>query len=221
MNKVSLNWKRLLWVVFITLYCGLFFYNFFSPFHNWSVSYIYTMLLVVWLGLEYYEQRLFFQAGFVPIELFSWPLRTLFALFFYSSFVIGISTIVWWHKNQIGLYPFIHIIGLALLIISIVMRRKVMSKGAIEKKDISQFYLSIVLLIISIAFGYGSKFSMLYVLVVGLPLILLQRWFENVQFQHFENYVHGKTTTVSLKAKEFERLWHQYFETKLNKKKKK
>ncbi len=221
MNRVSLNWKRLLWVVFITLYCGLFFYNFFNPFDNWFVSYMYTMLLVVWLGLEYYEQHLFFQAGFVPIELFSWPLRTLFALFFYSSFVIGISTIVWWHRNQIGLYPVIHIIGLALLIISILMRRKVMSTEVIEKKNISQFYLSIALLIISIALGYGSKFSMLYVLAIGLPLILLQRWFEQVQFQHFENDVHSKSTTVSIKAKEYERLWHQYFEKEIKKKKKK
>jgi len=221
MNKFSLNWKRLLWVVFIALYCGLFFYNFFNPFQDWFVSYIYTMLLVVWLGIEYYEQHLFFQAGFVPIELFSWPLRTLFALFFYSSFVIGISTIVWWHRNQIGLYPFIHIIGLVLLVISIVLRRKGMSKGMTERKDISQFYLSIALLIVSIALGYGSKFSMLYVLVIGLPLIILQRWFEQVQFRHFENYLHGKGTTAPLKAKEYERLWHQYFEKKIKKKKKK
>jgi hypothetical protein len=178
------------------------------------------MLLVLWLGIEYYRQHLFFQTGFVPIELFSWPLRTLFALFFYSSFVIGVSTIVWWQKNQTGLYPFVQIIGLVLLLYSIFMRWKIVNKEMIEKKDISQFYLSIVLLISSIALGYGSKFSIAYVIVIGLPLVLLLKRFEHIQFQHFENYVHGTGAPAPLKMKEYARLWHQYFEKRIKKKKK-
>lgn len=220
MNKVFLNWKRLLWVCIISLYLGLFFYNFYSPFHNWFISYIYTMFLVIWLGVEYYRQHLFFQTGFVPIELFSWPLRTLFALFFYSSFVIGVSTIVWWQNNQIGLYPFIHLIGLALLFYSIFMRWKIENKEMIEKKDISQFYLSVVLLISSIALGYGSKFSIAYVVVIGLPLVLLQKRFEHIQFKHFVKYAHDTGTPAPLKTKEYTRLWHQYFEKRIKKKKK-
>ncbi len=220
MNRTSFNWKRLLWVCIISLYLGLFFYNFYSPFHNWFVSYIYTMILVVWLGIEYYRQHLFFQSGFVPIELYSWPLRTLFALFFYSSFVVGVSTIVWWQKNQLGLYPFVHIIGLVLLLYSIFMRWKIVNKEMIGEKDISQFYLSIVLLISSIALGYSSKFSIAYVVVIGLPLVLLQKRYEHTQYKQFENYVNGTGTPAPIKPKEHVRLWHQYFERKLKKKKK-
>ncbi len=221
MIKMRIHWKRLIWVIFICLYSGLFFYNFFNPFGNWFLAYIYTILLVVWLGVEYYEQRLFFQTGFVPIELYSWPLRALFALFFYSSFIIGVSTIVWWHKNQIGFYPFIQITGLMLLIFSIFIRRRTISKGMIKNENISQFYLSITILMCSVALGYGSKFSIAYVVIIGAPLILLEKRLEQMQFKRFENYLHSKKTVETLEEKDYIHLWHQYFDKQLKKKKKK
>jgi hypothetical protein len=218
---MHIHWKRLIWVIFICLYTSLFFYNFHSPYNNWFISYIYTMVFIVWLGVEYYERRLFFQSGFVPAVLYSWPLRTLFALFFYSSFVIGNATIVWWQKNQTGLYPFIQIIGLALLAVSIYLRRQFFRKKIITDADITRFYLSVAVLICSIALGYGSVFLIVYVIVIGLPLIYLQRGFEIRQYKRFQNFAFSKQKIDKVGVKEYNNLWHRFIEKQLKKRGKK
>ena len=179
------------------------------------------MILIIWLGVEYYEKRLFFQTGFLPIALYSWPLRSLFALFFYSSFIIGISTIAWWHKNQIGLYPFIQIIGFALLIFSIFLRRQSFKGKKVTEENISQFYLSTLLLVSSIALGYGSKFLILYVIIIGFPLIYLQRRYEYKQFKNFEDFVRSRQKNDKIKAKDHANLWEKYIDKQLKKRQKK
>jgi hypothetical protein len=171
---MRINWKRLVWVIFIYLYTGLFFYNCLRPFNYWPVSYLYTMLFIIWLGVEYYHKHLFFQSGFLPFELYKWQLRATFALFFYSAFIIGIATTIWWTKNQIGLYPFIQICGIILLAGSFYVRWKAIRANSITTTVIGQFYLSIALLIGSLALGYGSYFLLLYTVVVGCPLVYLQ-----------------------------------------------
>jgi len=133
------------------------------------------MVLVIWLCLEYYERHVFFQSGFAPLVLYNWLLRSAFALFFYSSFIIGISTTVWWHKNQIPLYPIVHAIGFIMLVASIVLRRRTTSAKTLTKKGIAQFYMSVILLISSLALGYGSVFLVFYVVIIGCPLALLLR----------------------------------------------
>jgi hypothetical protein len=213
---MRINWKRLLWVIFIYLYTGLFFYHCLQPFHNWPFSYIYTMLLIIWLGVEYYHKHLFFQSGFLPFELYKWQLRATFALFFYSSFIVGITTTIWWTKNQIGLYPFVQIIGIILLASSIYVRWKTIRANSITSTKIAQFYLSIALLIGSLALAYGSYFLVLYTVVIGCPLVFFQYTSETSVFRDF---IHTQNIT-KIESKQHETLWKKYLEKKLKKKRK-
>ena len=173
------------------------------------------MVLIIWLCFEYYEKRLFFQTGFAPLPAYSWPLRAAFALFFYSSFVIGISTIVWWHKSQIPLYPIVHVIGFIGLIVSVILRRRMLHNTNVTKKTISQFYASILLLIASLALGYGSLFLVAYVLVVGCPLVLLMRHHEYALLATVEEFAQTH------KKKDREELWQLYIEKQQKKQKRK
>jgi cell division protein FtsL len=173
------------------------------------------MVLVIWLCLEYYEKHLFFQSGFAPLALYNWLLRSAFALFFYSSFIIGISTVVWWHKIQIPLYPIVHAIGFIMLIASIVMRRRTMSVKGATKKSISQFYMSVILLISSLALGYGSLFLVFYVLVIGCPLVLLLRNHEYKLLAAIEAFAQSNKKKIN------DELWQLYIEKKTKKQKKK
>jgi hypothetical protein len=182
MKRSKFNWKRFLWVAFIFLYSCLFFFNFFRPFDNWLISYIYTIILVLWLCLEYYEKRLFFQSGFLPIKQYPWYLRALFALFFYSSFIIGCATIVWWTKTRIHLYPFLQILGLLVLVYSIYIRRKALVCKTADRDHVTKFYSSLFFLIISLALGYSSWFLFFYVLIIGYPLVF---WHLAYEIRHF------------------------------------
>lgn len=212
---MRIHWRRLIWVIFIYAYSGLFFYNLLSPFPNWHIPYIYTMVLIVWLGLEYYERRLFFQTGFAPLAMYDWPLRAAFALFFYSSFIIGISTVVWWHSIQIPLYPVVHGIGFIVLVTSIVLRRQTICTNRATTKSISQFYVSVLLLSASLALGYGSLFLVFYVLAIGCPFVFLLRRHEHRLLATIEAFaqIHKK--------KNNEELWQLYIEKKTKKQKKK
>ena len=211
-STMKINWKRLAWLIFIYLYAGLFFYNCLRPFNYWFVSYVYTIILILWLGVEYYQKHLFFQSGLIPYESYNVPLRVFFALFFYSSFVVGISTIVWWYKNQIGLYPFIQIIGVAILIYSIFLRWQAMGSKNINAKVIYKFYLSIMLLAVSLILGYGSLFLIIYAILVGSLLVFLQYRFEEKIFRGFEDFVYNKQKINKIEVKDYEELWSKYAE---------
>ncbi len=206
MTRIHVHWPRLIWVIFICAYSALFFHNLLNSFSNWHIPYVYTMVLIVWLCFEYYEKRLFFQTGFAPLPAYSWPLRAAFALFFYSSFIIGVSTIVWWHNSQIPAYPIVHIVGLITLITSVVLRRRMLHGKKITQKMISQFYVSILLLIVSLALGYGSLFLVAYVLVIGCPLVLLMRHHEYTLLAKIDAFAQTH------KKKNREELWQLYIE---------
>lgn len=218
MMKLSINWPRFLWTVFIYLYTGLFFYNFFKVYDNWFLPYIYTMVLIIWLGVEYYENHIFFQSPFTPLYVHNTLLRILFAVFFYSSFVIGIGTVVWWHQYQIGLYPFIHIIGVGALIYSIYIRRVGFSRTPATINEITRFYTSIMILVISMALGYGSYFLLLYGIIIGLPLTYLQSVFEKKQLHEFERFAQSRQKSNIEEVKDYQGLWQTYLEKKLKRK---
>lgn len=179
--KVQFNYKRLIWIIFILLYSGLFFYNCLSPYHNWFFPYLYTMFLILWLCKEYYQKNLFFQPNYFPVEAHSYVLRGFFALFFYSSFVFGIITIVWWHKYRINV-PFLSLIGTFLLGYAVYMREQSV-RLAKNKESISKFYLSVGLVIISMVLGFESYFLLIYAIIFGLPLILLQAQYYNKELE--------------------------------------
>jgi len=171
---MQINYKRLAWDIFILLYSGLFFYNCLSPYENWFFSYLYTMFLIVWLCKEYYQKNLFFQPTYIPNEEHNYLLRALFALFFYSSFVFGTITIVWWHKYRIVNGAFLPIIGIVLLGYGIYLREQSFRMNVKNRETILKFYLSIGFIIFSMAFGFDSYFVFIYALCIGLPLIILQ-----------------------------------------------
>ncbi len=212
---MRVHWRRLIWVIFICAYSALFFYNLLNPFSNWHIPYVYTLVLIIWLCFEYYEKRLFFQTGFAPLPAYSWPLRAAFALFFYSSLVIGISTIVWWHSNQIPLYPVVHVFGFIALIASVILRRRMLHNKNVTRKTISQFYVGILLLIASLALGYGSLLLVAYVLVIGCPLVLLMRHHEYTLLATVEAFAQTH------KKKNREELWQFYIEKQQKKTKRK
>jgi hypothetical protein len=202
-------WKRLVWVLFICLYSALFFYNCFRPFNDWLVPYVFTLILVIWLSYEYYIKRLFFQSGLIPDALYIWPARALFALFFYSAFVIGIATVIWWPKNQIGLYPSINILGLVVLLVSVYLRQKALRVGNADQNAVRRFYLS-VLLIISLPLGYGSLFLALYTTVIGLPLLYWNYEHERKVLGGFADYVRQQTPAG--KEHDYAKLWDKYLQ---------
>jgi len=213
---MHLNWKRFIWVIFVLLYTALFFYNCLKSSNNWLMPYIFTMILIIWLGIEYYQKHLFFQSGLIKFELYSLPLRLLFALFFYSAFIIGISTTIWWPTNQIGFYPFIRIIGLLILLYSIFLRWQTNVTKSVTTHVISKFYLSIALLSFSLALGYGS-YLLLFYTVFGFLLIFLQYKYELRIFKDFENFAYHNQKPLKFERKDYENQWHRYCEQRLKK----
>ena len=209
---MKINWKRLAWVIFIILYAGLFFFNCLKPYDNWLIPYVFTMILVVWLAYEYYVKNLFFQSGLIPDVLYFWLSRALFALFFYSSFVIGIATVIWWPKNQIGLYPFINIVGVLILLLSIYLRQRIFTKNLGDNKKIRQFYLSICLLIASIALGYGSLFLIIYAIIIGLPLTYWNYAHERKVLSQFAAYAKKQGLDIT-KSIDTSKYWDRYLAT--------
>jgi hypothetical protein len=217
---MKLNWKRFAWVLFVCLYSALFFFNCLKPFSNWVVPYIYTMVLIIWLAYEYYKKNIFFQSGFIPDVLYFWLPRALFALFFYSAFVIGIATIIWWPKSQIGLYPFVNTIGLCILGLSIYRRQVAFRTNTADHTASRGFYLSVVLLIISLALGYGSQFLVVYVVVIGMPLIYWNHKHERRVLARFAEYLQKQGVTGS-KQVDYAKLWDKYLASKTVKPKQK
>lgn len=217
---MKLNWKRFAWVLFVCLYSALFFFNCLKPFSSWVVPYIYTMVLIIWLAYEYYKKRVFFQSGFIPDALYFWLPRALFALFFYSALVIGIATIIWWPNNQIGLYPFVNTIGLCILGLSIYKRQAVFRTNTADHNASRGYYLSVALLIISLAFGYGSQFLVVYAVVIGLPLIYWNHKHERRVLAHFAEYLQKQGVTGP-KQVDYAKLWDKYLASKTVKPKQK
>jgi hypothetical protein len=128
-------------------------------------------------------------------------LRAGFALFFYSSFIIGLATIVWWQKNKIQLYPFIQIAGVALLLYSIFLRRRLYQKKAFDERTVTEFYTSLFLLTISLALGYSSIFLIAYVIIIGLPLVILQKNYERNNFKAFIKIINSVQGYTGLQQK--------------------
>lgn len=213
---MKFNWKRFAWVLFVCLYSALFFYNCLRPFGNWVVPYIFTMVLIIWLAYEYYQKNIFFQSGFIPDAMYFWLSRALFALFFYSALVIGIATIIWWPRNQIGLYPFINLIGLIVLVFSIYTRQAVSRTKTVNHDASRDFYLSVALLIASLALGYGSLFLIGYVIVIGLPLIYWNYEHERRVLAHFTEYIEKQGITES-KQIDHAKQWEKYLARKTTK----
>ena len=132
----------------------------------------------------------------------------------------GIATVIWWPKNQIGLYPFVNILGGLLLILSVYLRQMAFRKKLSNIRRIWHFYLSICALIFSIALGYGSVFLIAYVLIIGLLLTYWNYIHEVKVFSNFSDYV-KKQGMENLKQTDYRKYWDKYLATREKKPKQK
>jgi hypothetical protein len=173
------------------------------------------MFFVLWLDAEYFEKRLFLQSGYLPAEVFdhSFPMlvtRFISALFFYSAFVLGIATAVWWPRFQIPLYPFIQAAGVVLLAGSIYLRYRFLKTRLENPDDILRFFPSLILLIYSLAFGYASYLLLVYVTVVGLPILYLQIVLERNMLRAFVNFASAEQNAGKMTEKNYLPLWEKF-----------
>jgi len=214
-RPARLPWKRLVWVAVITLYAGLFFYNCLSSFRFWPVTYLYTMFFIIWLDAEYFEKRLFLQSGFIPSEIYDHSFTLLFtrfltALFFYSAFVLGIATAVWWPRFQLPAYPFSQVIGILLLAASIYFRHRFLKSRLENPDDVIRFFPSLALLVYSLAFGYASYLLLIYVTVVGLPLFYLQIMLERKTLRAYVDFAVSESNAGKITEKNCLPLWEKF-----------
>lgn len=190
---------RLAWSIFVVLYLGLFFWNFFITIPNRWVPTLYLYILVGWLSLEFYFRQSFFQSGRLITEdpetkdryhQMNFVLRSGFALFFYSCLALGIADYVWLRKGQVAvLAPWVNIVGMLLLSVSVLIRvsadlsmfkrRHKIIRDGLYATVRHPAYFATLLLIISIPFAFSSFLTLLYAVVVGLPLVYLEASFED------------------------------------------
>ena len=173
------------------------------------------MFFILWLDAEYFEKRLFLQSGFLPAEIFDHTFILLFvrfisALFFYSAFILGIATAVWWPRFQIPLYPFSQAAGVVLLAGSIYLRYRFLKSRLENPGDIIRFFPSLVLLVYSLAFGYASYLLLVYVTVVGLPILFLQIVMERKTLRAFVNYAFPDQNAGKIAEKNCLPLWEKF-----------
>ncbi len=182
----KIRWFRLIWLVLLGVYCLIFFYNFLSPFPRWPTTYVMTMVLVLWLSVEYYQKHFFFQSGFFKFNRIAILFRSLFGLYFYAMFVVGNGAPVWWPANRVGLYPYFEIVGICMLVYAIRNRLIINRQSRIDGDLIRRFYANVAFFVIAMAIGYGSLI-MIASLIIGLPLIYGQYRTEIAQMNQAEN----------------------------------
>ncbi len=187
------------WVVFVCLYLGVFFWNFFIELPNRLIPTIYIYILIIWLSIEFYMRQPFFQSGRLITEepktkerydQMNFSLRTLFAIFFYSCIALGVADFVWWKKWQMsGLVPYINVIGIIVLLVSVFIRLRAdliiqrqgnkIIKDSLYGRMRHPAYFAALLLVLSISLALSSLLALVYACVVGLPIIYLEANFED------------------------------------------
>lgn len=191
---MKVSWARLGWVVFVCLYLGVFFWNFFLRFPSRFVPTLYLYILVIWLSAEFYLRQPFFQSGRLIVEdskkqekydYLSFPLRSIFALFFYSCMALGVADFVWFKRCQINvLSPIINIVGIVILFVSVLVRLQADRLMLKRKYRIIRdglystvrhpSYFATLLLVLSISFAFSSFLTLIYTVLVGLPVIYFE-----------------------------------------------
>lgn len=218
-------WKRAAWLVAITLYAGLFFYNCFRPVQSTLAIYAYTLLLVLWLDLEYYQRHLFFQSGMLPVEFYDraaalFLVRSSLALLFYSSFVLGISTVVWWPRFRIGLSPATPIAGIALLCAAAYLRLRFHRHPPADPGGVLGFHHSVGLVLLSVALGYDSWLVLIIAAGIGLPLVYLQAARERRALADFLQFAAVRDGREPPSRADYCSRWERFIETRSPRRKK-
>lgn len=212
-------WKRLVWLVFITLYAALFFYNSLLSVSGRWLIYLYTLILILWLDTEYFERRLFFQSGLIPLEIYDHTvflmlLRTGLALCFYASFITGLSTVIWWRRFQIGLYPLTTLAAIALLAAAVILRRRFHQQPPDQPGAVFHFHHSVSLILLSLALGYDSYLALALVVAAGLPMVYLQAVQEKKVRSEFLQFTARNDRPKSRNHAEDCSHWERFLETR-------
>ncbi len=205
-RKQGFKFGRLLWTLFVVLYLINFFKNFFADIAAGEafLPTLYFTLCLLWLGVEFFFETLFYQSGLV--ESFNFWLKTGFAVYFY-----GLHALVGWDAfagTQVRfLFPILNIVGLIVLLAGIAVRLWALFAIQKHKKNLRQVlssppwkwsrhprYIGMLLIMFAVPLVFFSPWGMLATVVIGLPLWYLSiRWEERSLLKDwgniYENYL--------------------------------
>lgn len=198
-NAIRVRFGRLVWTVLVVAYFIVFFTNLLAdamPVGRLLPS-VLAVMLVLWMGVEYYFAAPFFQSGLVD---YSNPLRVMFAVFVYPFIAFCAGDHIWWHITQLPLPAFIGGgLGIAVFAAGAVLRlttlfsvlRITATKPSDRRGNITipeRKYVALpvarvcrhprdfgtLLQLLGIALTFNSWGGLVLVLSLGLPLVVLQ-----------------------------------------------
>jgi len=180
-EKKGLKWGRLVWTLFVVIYLINFTKNLFSDVAGAeaAIPIIYFVLWILWLGVEFYLEALFYQSSLVPA--FSPWLKAAFAIYYYA--LQGLAPWDAFGGTQIRfIHPLFNIIGLIIMVAGIVfriwtlivIRRKKTPREILRARPWKMTrhprYMGMLLIMFAAPLVFFSPYAMLLTVVVGLPI---------------------------------------------------
>jgi protein-S-isoprenylcysteine O-methyltransferase Ste14 len=203
-KKKGIKWGRLAWTLFVVIYLINFTRNLFADIAGAeaAIPIIYFVFWVLWLGVEFYLEALFYQSSLVP-EFNPW-LKAAFAVYYYA--LQGLAPWDAFGGTEIRfLHPLFSIIGLLVMAAGIFIR--VWSLITIQTKktpgeilnsrpwQITRHprYMGMLLIMFAAPLVFFSPWAMLATVVVGLPIWYLSIRHEELKLkrewgQVYENF---------------------------------
>lgn len=185
---------RLLWTIFAIFYGITFSKNFLNDAieENASIYILFAVILIIWMGIEFYFGFPFFQSGILKEE--NGFLKTLFAFFFYPFLGFCIADRIGASWSQIRfIAPLFKSLGLLIFLLGTFLRLYSLyyiinskSYRAILKTPPYKLcrhprYLGTLLQVIGIPLIFSSYLGIILGIGIGLPIILKEiQWEERV-----------------------------------------
>lgn len=191
-KKKGIRWGRLLWDVFVVLYLINFTQNLFRDVApgQAAIPIIYFAIWLVWLGIEFYLEGLFYQSSLVPD--FSGWLKAAFAVYFYA--LQGLAGWDAFGGTQLRfVYPVFNVLGLLILLAGVAIRvwSLIVIRTSTGNKDILAStpwrisrhprYIGMLFIMFAVPLVFFSPWAMLATIVIGLPLWYFQIRYEEKQ----------------------------------------
>jgi protein-S-isoprenylcysteine O-methyltransferase Ste14 len=218
---------RFIWTVLVAIYFLIFFTNFFRDTipGRMILPVLFAYLFVLWLSLEYYFGSPFFQSGVVEHSAL-W--RGVFAFFVYPFLAYLGADFIWWHWTQIPVpIAVTGLLGLAVFGLGTYLRLgtlfdllriaqvKPPARGSKEETVVlpeKRFvglrfqklarhprYLATFVQLVGAALVFRSWGGLVFGIVVGLPLLLVQARYEDAHLRDLLKNEH-KTYTEAVPA---------------------
>ncbi|MBD3285270.1 hypothetical protein GF359_02560 [candidate division WOR-3 bacterium] len=188
-KKGWLKFGRLAWTLFVVLFLFNFTKNLFSDVagNEAAIPIIYFVLWILWLGVEFYLEALFYQSSLVPA--FSPWLKAAFAIYYY-----GLQGLAPWDAfggTQIRfLYPFLNILGFIVMAAGIIFRiwTLIIIRRSKTPREILNSrpwritrhprYMGMLLIMFAAPLVFFSPWAMLATVIVGLPI-----WYLSIRYE--------------------------------------